>query len=326
MEKDQIPADFRNAVITPILDELSKALDKAGIYYRVFSRSKSPESIKRKLKQKGDKYREEGKKLQDIIGNRFVFYFLDDIEIFASYLRKRNNFLEESNSTKELEEAKEESIGSLSDKIFMPSRLNLIFRMEADIATELGYILQNIDGIDTNLIDTTYEVQLRTVLSEGWHEVEHDLRYKCRDEVWWDYCQIESRMLNGIYASLETSERALSHLFFEISYKNYKKKDWEAMLRNHLRIKLSDNLSTKIKKILDSSNDVAKLILKQEKEKVISLLFYAPSSFPLNINNIVYLINEMQEREKSEELSKLAGENPILSKTIKGIINTKATS
>ena len=34
----------------------------------------------------------------------------------------------------------------------------------------------------------------------------------------------------------------------------------------------------------------------------------------------------MQEREKSEELSKLAGENPILSKTIKDIINTKATS
>lgn len=326
MEKDQIPSDFKNAVITPILDELSKALDKAGIYYRVFTRSKSPESIKRKLKQKGDKYREERKKLQDIIGIRFVFYFLDDIEIFASYLRKKSNFLEESNSTKELEEAKEGSIGSLSDKIFMPSRLNLIFRMEEDIATELGYILQNIDGIDTNLIDTTYEVQLRTVLSEGWHEIEHDLRYKCKNEAWWNYCHIESRMLNGIYASLETNEMALSHLFFEISYKNYKRKDWEAMVRNHLRIKLTAGLSTEIKEILNDSSDVAKLILKQEKGKLISLLFNAPLSFPLKIDNIVYLINEMQEEGKSEKLSQLVDKNPILSKAIKNIINTQKTT
>lgn len=75
-----------------------------------------------------------------------------------------------------------DGLEKLTDKVFMPTRLNLIFRMDDFCSRELVNVLKDIDGIDSSLIDCTYEIQLRTVLSEGWHEVEHDLRYKCRTE------------------------------------------------------------------------------------------------------------------------------------------------
>ncbi|WP_202796549.1 hypothetical protein, partial [Thermophagus xiamenensis] len=64
------------------------------------------------------------------------------------------------------------------------------------------------------MIDNTFEVQLRTILSEGWHEVDHSLRYKCKDD-WKDYPDQE-RLLNGIYAALETNDSTLKSLFREI--------------------------------------------------------------------------------------------------------------
>ena len=45
-------------------------------------------------------------------------------------------------------------------------------------------------------IEPTFKIQIRTVFSEGWHEVEHDLRYKCKDD--WEGCELYSHTLNGI--------------------------------------------------------------------------------------------------------------------------------
>ena len=76
MNNNQIPLDL---IIKEIQEELSESLDKAGFYYRVFSRSKSISSIKKKLTSKKNLYEANGKKLQDIIGIRFVFYFSEDV-------------------------------------------------------------------------------------------------------------------------------------------------------------------------------------------------------------------------------------------------------
>ena len=326
MTGERIRESLDVAIIKPILDDLSLRLDRAGIYYRVFTRSKSLYSIKKKLEKKADQYRREGKKLQDIIGIRLVFYFLEDVEIVASHLREKSIRDSESNSIHDLREHEVDGIGGLADKIFMPSRLNLIFRMDDHATNELMCILKSCeDFIDRELVDNTYEVQLRTVLSEGWHEVEHDLRYKCKDEDWWIYCAQESRMLNGIYASLETSERTLGQLFAEISYKNYKQKDWEAMIRNHLRIKIQkDSLSPEVKKVLDESNKTAKFILKQEKKELLDCLFRATRPYPLSMENIVYLINEMQdEGEKNDRLSELLRGNARRETLIREILPKK---
>ena len=42
---------------------ISAILDKTGMYYRIFSRQKSEDSIKKKLNEKKDVYAEDGKKI-----------------------------------------------------------------------------------------------------------------------------------------------------------------------------------------------------------------------------------------------------------------------
>lgn len=64
-----------DTIRTNIENRIIPILDKAGMYYRIFSRVKSTSSINRKLSKKAIEYREKGKKMQDIIGIRIIFYF-----------------------------------------------------------------------------------------------------------------------------------------------------------------------------------------------------------------------------------------------------------
>lgn len=279
-----------------IISELIAPLNKSGIFYRVFARGKSVESITRKLVSKREKYQSRGEKMQDILGIRIVFYFLEDVVIFYNHLKTSPDFIGESNTELDLQGIHDiENLKNLTDKVFMPQRLNLVFRISNEsYCKELEKDLETVLAPDdAQLIDNTYEVQLRTVLSEGWHEVEHDLRYKSINEEWWNYCLQESRMLNGIYASLETNERAMEHLFSNIAYKNYKKRDWDAMLRNHFRIRLQlAELSKTIIDLLNRKKTVAKSILRFERSRLFAAL--QKMSIPLTLSNVVYLINRIE--------------------------------
>ena len=285
-----------NYIISSILGDLKKVLDNAGIYYRIFARQKTNGSIKKKLDKKANSYRKENKKMQDIIGIRIVFYFMDDVEIINDFLHSLPNYEDDSDSHKDIKKMGEklEELDNLDDKIFMPTRLNLIFRMDDNLTDELQKELYTVTDFDTSLIDNTYEVQLRTVLSEGWHEVEHDLRYKTKFESWWQYCDVESRMLNGIYATLETSERAMNQVFSSIAYKNYRNKEWDAMLRNHLRLHTLDlHLSANITKALNEDIELTKRLFRIERKDVIDSLLKLGTAFPLKMDNLVFLINRL---------------------------------
>lgn len=251
--------------------------------------------------------------MQDIIGVRIIFYFMEDVEIVNQYLHKHPLYLSDSDSKNDINKANRQVTGitNLDDKIFMPTRLNLIFRMDEKQTRELQQELDNVQLVefDSSLIDNTYEIQLRTVLSEGWHEVEHDLRYKTREESWWDTCDVESRMLNGIYATLETSERAMDHIFSSIAYKNYKQREWSAMLRNHLKLHTVDlHLPDILNKILDSDRKLAKELFRVNRKKVIDVLLNLKMRYPLKMENIVFLINRMLDvpseklKEKENEV------------------------
>lgn len=90
-------------IINIIKSDLEQKLRQAGIFYRIFARVKSITSINKKLKSKKGIYSPNGKKLQDIIGIRIIFYFLEDVEVFHSFLKEHPHFLDESNSYKDLE-------------------------------------------------------------------------------------------------------------------------------------------------------------------------------------------------------------------------------
>lgn len=288
-------------VLKNIVDDLDGKLSQSGIMYRIFRRVKSTESINKKMYQKADKYRHENKKLQDLLALRITLYFTDDVEIVHKFLKTCSNYIDESVDEKEVD-------------TFKPTRLNLIMRVPDDLRTHMSAAISFTNYSD--LIDDTYEIQIRTILSEGWHEVEHDLRYKYQDD-WKDFLE-ESRLLNGIFASLESNEWAMLSLFERLAYEHYKREEWDSMIRNKMRIHFADSgLSDDIKSFMDNHKDVSKLLFRANRSVVLEKVLKKGFSFPLTYDTVLHLLNhiyvrnqdlkKMEDRSLMEELDNSYG-------------------
>lgn len=248
-------------------------LQRSGIFFRIFSRAKSMDSIDKKLESKDYANRKDGKKMQDIIGIRITMYFEDDLPIVYGTIKKRFNFLDET-------------VDEPSVNIFEPQRINLIFRMTQEDSKEVNDVAIS----KYTYIDTTYEVQLRTVLSEGWHEVEHDLRYKCKDD-WTEHSDI-SHIFNGIYASLVTSDWSILSIFEKLAYRHFKANNWEAMLKNKFRLRIKDGaLDSRIIEILNTDSNLAKELYKVDRNKFLKQIFIDGLRIPLTLSNLIHIVN-----------------------------------
>jgi len=248
-------------------------LQRSGIFYRIFSRAKSIESIEKKIISKDYANSVEKKKMQDIIGIRITMYFEDDLPIVYSTIKKRFNF-------------HSESIDETNVNVFEPHKINLIFKMNEEDAKEISDVAVS----KYTYIDTTYEVQLRTVLSEGWHEVEHDLRYKCKND-WTEHSDI-SHIFNGVYASLVTSDWSIMSIFEKLAYRHYKNKNWEALLRNKFRLRIKEgSLDSRIIEILNNDNNLAKDLYKVDRNKFLQQIFIDVIRIPLTLTNLTHIIN-----------------------------------
>lgn len=271
-----------NKVLRDIVTDLESVLNKCGIMYHVFYRTKSIMSIKNKLEKKAEEYRRQNKKMQDLLALRITLYFTDDVEIVHNYLRSQSNFDSESVDEAEVDK-------------FCPKRLNLVMRVPDKFQQDMNAARKESDYED--LIDDTYEVQIRTILSEGWHEVEHDLRYKCKEE--WDEFKEESRLLNGIYATLESSEWSMLTLFDRLSYSQYKNKAWNSMLRNKMRVRFADKgLSEELCNYLLDNNDTAKSLYRANRTKILKLVMEKNFSYPLTYDTVLHLINHIIVKDK----------------------------
>ena len=65
--------------------DLTRQISKSGLMFRLFWRVKTIESIRHKMRIKGDSYLKGKAKMQDIIGLRIVVYFPDDVEVLSTY-------------------------------------------------------------------------------------------------------------------------------------------------------------------------------------------------------------------------------------------------
>lgn len=256
---------------------ICKKLDKCGIMYRSFSRTKEKESVKKKIEKKRDIYSSNGKKMQDLVGIRIVLYFRDDVDICINILE---NLFEVDNY-----EYDKPDIDT-----FKPQRINFVFKTPTNIMK----IPDIISG--ECLIDNTFEVQIRTIFSEGWHEVEHDIRYKFLNE--WNTVPDLSRELNGILAVLEICDHNIMSICEQLAYKKYKEKDWDSMIRNKFRLRFAhQQLDARLLQILSANPKLAKNILRFDRAKLIN--YFAENTIPRNCNNVVYIINEIQLHNKS---------------------------
>ncbi len=276
-----------------IYQKIVDELNKIGLLYRIFIRTKNEKSISEKIKRKKDEnipYLINGKKIQDFIGVRVVTYFKDDIDVVKEILQNKFKFVNEE-------------IDELELTVFKPKRTNIICQF-SDYQTKMFQEANSASNNQIfNLVDNTFELQLRTILSEGWHEVDHSLRYKCKND--WNQHKESERLLNGIYASLETNDIALKNLFNELSYKHFKSGNWEALLRNKFRLQFQmAHLDEDLIKILNDNNSIGKQILKINRRSFLIKLSNFELSLPVNFNNLLYFLNVIEiKNEKILELT-----------------------
>lgn len=279
-------------------------LNKVGLLYRIFVRTKNEKSITEKIQRKideGSPYKANGKKIQDVIGVRIVTYFKDDIDVVKEILNNKFKFIDEE-------------IDELELTVFKPKRTNIICQFDENHIQILKEVNLATEKSNFNLIDNTFELQLRTMLSEGWHEIDHSLRYKCKND--WKEHKESERLLNGIYASLETNDIALKNLFNELSYRHFKSKNWEALLRNKFRLQFQlSNLKTELIEILNNDSSIGKHILKMDRTSFLLKISELDLSLPVNFNNLLYLLNVIEIKNE-----KLLAETPELIKTTHNIV------
>ncbi len=268
-----------------ICSNICERLDKVGLLYRIFSRVKDNNSIAEKIERKkseGKPYLKEGKKIQDIIGIRIVTYFYDDVNLVKEILSDVLTFIDEE-------------IDKVEPTVFKPKRTNIICSFNEKQIETFNEVAKITNNSTLQLTDHTFELQLRTILSEGWHEIDHSLRYKSKKE--WENHSEKERLLNGIYANLEVNDLAMKSLFSELAYQHFKEKNWEGMLRNKYRLKFQPSeLRKEIKQILNRDPTVAKQLFKVDRVDVVSRLSKLEMPLPINFNNIVYFINQIELR------------------------------
>lgn len=256
-----------------LTSDISESLSKCGLMFRIFSRVKSESSIIHKLEVK---YADKKVKIQDMIGVRVVVYFQDDVDVLALYYS--------------IGDVVKKSIDEFDTSTFRPQRLNITSRIPADMTEEF---FAAVPERFRDCVEPTYEIQIRTVFSEGWHEVEHDLRYKCKED--WEGCEPYSRTLNGVIATLETAEWNMKALFADMARHNFRHSNYTAMLRNkfHLKFK-SEMLTESLGRYLNDHRNLAEDVLNTDRLIVIYTMLTHKAEFILTYDNLLFLINRIE--------------------------------
>ncbi|MBR1598205.1 MAG: hypothetical protein IJ661_04720 [Lachnospiraceae bacterium] len=201
-------------VLNHIHKEIADTLDKCGIYYRLNSRVKSANSTDKKLSTKINNgewlYRHNPKNhMQDLFGFRILIYFVEDMPILKRLLSKRFTM----HLTWEEKTNRKEEFGAISTNgVFIINKKCLPSSDKSNLSEELQEVLKG------QLVDPTFEIQLRTVTFDAWHEIDHDYSYKFTN-MWKDQSEY-LRRFHSILATLElcddTTVTTLENLAYDI--------------------------------------------------------------------------------------------------------------
>lgn len=248
--------------------------------FRLFSRVKTERSIRHKMEMKRESYLSGKMKIQDIIGFRIVVYFPDDVDVLSFFFGCNG--------------VVKRSVDELDSSTFRPQRLNLTHSIPEEY---VGQFRKALPAGFAQYIDSTYEIQIRTIFSEGWHEVEHDLRYKCKED--WVGYDSYSRTLNGVIATLETAEWSMKSLFHDMAYQNLQRGNYRAMLRNKMRIRMSDDrFSPEVEAFLAANPEVARGFIDSDRVVFVLSLLNHKGDISLTFDNVLFLVNRMEMRDE----------------------------
>lgn len=263
-------------------------LNRCGIYHRIFYRVKSEDSIVTKLTNVSKNYNAYHK-MQDLIGLRIVLYYVDDIKICKDLIER------------EFPEC-EWAVSSQTTSEFKSMKTNGVMSLPKYIADRISPQTWELP------IDKTFEVQIRTMAFEGWHEIEHDMRYKYTKMWEHDESRHYARKLNSVLATLELCDDSIISMLEEMGHTYYKEKDWNSMIRCHYHLRITpDDLHPQLQEILDRDTSIGKFIYKLERADFIMTLMDCYKDIELSSNSIIAIINEhfLHNKEISEAVSKL---------------------
>ena len=276
--EQQIDFDRLEELNAHLERDIRSILDSCGLYYRIFSRVKTKNSITKKLFTGKYGTKENPKKLQDLIGLRIILYYSDDLSIGREIIEK--TFRRTGTWSKNDFNAAE----------FRATKINGVFRLPSEHFKLYTRELWDLP------IDTTFEIQFRTVFFEGWHEIEHDMRYKSLlpDDKFWENSEDLSRILHCILANLELSDWSLVQLFEHLSYNHYQNGNWDLMLKSHFRLRMEDKepLSPAVKALFDQDHRLAKQFFKCERIVLIRDLLKQDYIPKITFDLIIKLLNE----------------------------------
>lgn len=280
-----------NNVKMSLLNTLVTKLNNAGIYFNSTSRIKSESSLLHKLETGKYSMQEGGRKIQDIIGIRINLFYLEDMDICEKILEE--TFLLDNWSKTKNEENK-----------FEAQKCNGVFRIPSKY-------LRNIPASVWNKpFDQTFEVHLRTVLFEGWHEIEHEMRYKYKlgsdskeTDLWTGHEDL-SRVMNSIIANLELCDWSIMQIFNSIHDSQYKEKNWENAIRSKYRLRITqDPLKPELREYLDNNPDIVAQFHTVSKRELVDILLNKKYHKELTPDRVIYLINK--EIVHNEYISRL---------------------
>lgn len=276
-----------NHIGETIANDIRQVIDGLCIHYRLHWREKEQDSLKGKIESKGNGYySQNGKKVQDILGFRITTYFYDDVKILWDIFREKYQVIDEEYDKEEVD-------------IFEPLRKNMVCRMPEHLS-EIHKELCEIDDTYA-LTDDTFEIQFRTTFSEGWHEVDHALRYKCKSD-WAGYAD-EERSFNGIFAALESNDRMLKSLFDDLAYSHYKNKNWEAMLRTKFRLHFQ-KLQFSLSEYLNNNLDIAKILIRCNRDTLLKKIAKYKLYVPMSYDNLFWLVIYLEVPKEHKIYSK----------------------
>ncbi len=265
-----------NEIAIKLQEAIVDIIHNSGIYYRIFYRVKTAKSLQEKLNRGGYGLASGEKCIQDLIGLRIVLYYGDDLSIGQKIMQ--NTFLMIGGWEKT--ENKEDQ--------FAASKINGVFCIPEEFMA--NYRIP--EGILP--IEPVFEVQFRTMFFEGWHEIEHDMRYKTHfaDDTFWKGSPELSRILNCIVANLELCDWSMIGLFDQLSEYHYKEKNWEMMLKSKFRLRMSDqHLSGELKEFFDQEPEAAEQIYRCTRSQLIKSLLGTEHG-EITYDLIVRILNE----------------------------------
>jgi hypothetical protein len=107
-------------------------------------------------------------------------------------------------------------------------------------------------------------------------------------------------VLNGLIATLETAEWNMKALFDEMARMNCAQKNYRAMLRNkmHLRIK-GDDFSPAVKDFLADNRAVSEAVMNVDRMVIMLTLLNHNGNILLTYDNLLFLINRLEMMDAS---------------------------